>query len=229
MKAITIIPARGGSKRIPRKNLIPLAGKPLIVHSIEQARNSQLAGRVIVSTDDSEIAEVAKQYGAEVLERPSELSTDTATSEEVLLHVLGAIERNPDSSPEIVVFLQCTSPFRKPDDIDNAIKTLIDIKADSLFSAFRFNKYIWSEQKGALAPINYDLNKRWREQDFPIQYQENGSIYVFKPWVLKEFNNRLGGTIAVYEMDELDSIQIDTTADLQMIEWLMKNKTEGAV
>ncbi|MBI2288033.1 MAG: acylneuraminate cytidylyltransferase family protein, partial [Chloroflexi bacterium] len=125
MKSIAIIPARGGSKRIPRKNLLLLGGKPLLAYSIEHARQARRVDRTMVSTDDDEIAAVARQYGAEVVKRPPELSTDTATSEDALLHVLGYLEGKEHFTPDIVVFLQCTSPLRKPDDIDNAIGVLL--------------------------------------------------------------------------------------------------------
>lgn len=227
MNTITIIPARGGSKRIPRKNLVQLAGKPLIAHSIEQAKNSRLAGRVIISTDDDEIAKVSTEYGAEVFMRPADLATDTASSEDALLHVLSCISDKQEPEPDIVVFLQCTSPIRNNDDIDNAINLFMEKKADSLFSAYVFNKYIWQVKDGTPEPINYDYKKRWREQDFPVQYLENGSIYVIKPWVLKDLKNRLGGKMAVYEMDSMDSFQIDAPEDFDLIESLLKIKKQN--
>lgn len=225
-KTVAIIPARGGSKRLPRKNLLPLAGKPLIVYTIEHAKSSQLVNRVIISTDDDEIASIAKQYNAEVVVRPPELSTDTSTSESALLHTLNLLEKEEQFFPDLVVFLQCTSPLRKHYDIDNAINKLKRESADSLFSACRFNKYIWEERNGCLLSVNYDYKHRWREQDFPIQYQENGSIYVFKPWVLKSLNNRLGGKIVVYEMDFWYSFQIDTLDELQLCEHILKMKVK---
>ncbi|MBI5788350.1 MAG: acylneuraminate cytidylyltransferase family protein [Candidatus Schekmanbacteria bacterium] len=224
MRIAAVIPARGGSKRIPGKNILSLRGKPLIAHSIEQARKSQLVNRVIVSTDDAEISQVSKQYGAEVIQRSRDLSTDTATSESALLHVLEYLETQENYLPDLLVFLQCTSPMRKDDDIDNAIRIMIEEKADTLFSAFRFNKYIWTMKNGVVNPINYDYQNRWREQDFPVQYQENGSIYVVKPAILKENNNRLGGKIAVYEMDYLNSFQLDSYEDIKLFEFLMTNK-----
>lgn len=221
MNVIAIIPARGGSKRIPRKNVLPLAGKPLLQYSIEQARGSRLIKRVIVSTDDDEIVDIAVSCGAEVVRRPPELSDDTASSESALLHVLQYLEAEEGFIPDLIVFLQCTSPLRKYDDIDKAIDTLIVHAYDSLLSAFRFNKYIWQMRGNAVVPINYDYKKRWREQDFPVQFQENGSIYVLKSWVLKQLNNRLGGKIGIYEMDYLASFQIDTYEDLELCESIL--------
>ena len=221
---LAIIPARGGSKRIPRKNIAPLAGKPLLAYSIEHALQARQVNRTIVSTDDDEIAEIARQYGAEVVMRPPELATDTATSEDALLHVMDHLEEKENFPLNMIAFLQCTSPLRQPHDIDSAISTFVDKEADSLFSAFRFNKYIWRLNNGIPVSLNYDYRKRWREQDFPCQYQENGSIYIFKPWVLRKLRNRLGGKIAIYEMDYLSSIQVDTSEDLLLCEWVLERR-----
>ncbi len=226
-KIVTIIPARGGSKRLPRKNILPLAGKPLIAYSIERAKQSRLVNRVIVSTDDDEIANIANQYGADIVRRSEQLSSVNASSESALLHVLVYLEKKEKLYPDIIVFLQCTSPLIEQDDIDKAINSLIAQEADSLFSAFRFNKYIWHVTNGIVTSINYDYkSERRREQEFPVQFQENGSIYVFKTWVLKKLKNRLGGKIAIYEMGYLNSFQIDTPEDFQLCECILKIKLQ---
>lgn len=204
------------------KNIIPLFGKPLVEHSIEHAQKSRLVNRVIISTDDEEIAGISTNCGAEVIKRPQDISGDKSSSETALIHVVDHLEKTEGYFPDIIVFLQCTSPLRKDDDIDNAIKTLINKKADSLFSVFRFNKYIWTLKNESIIPVNYDYQNRWREQDFPIQYQENGSIYVFKPWVLKELKNRLGGKIEIFEMDYINSFQIDSYEDLALCECILE-------
>jgi CMP-N,N'-diacetyllegionaminic acid synthase len=224
---IAVIPARGGSKRVPRKNLLLLRGKPLLAYSIEHAKRSRLVDRIIVSTDDDEIADVAIQYDAEVIKRPPELSGDTASSETALLHVVDWLAEKEKYEPDILVFLQCTSPLRNENDIDNAIGVFLENNADSLFSACRFNKYIWRVCNGAASPINYDYRHRWREQDFPHQVLENGSIFVFKTSILKELGNRLGGKIVVYEMDELSSIQIDSNEDIMLCKCIMDMREKG--
>lgn len=230
MYIIAVIPARGGSKRIPKKNIVNLAGRPLIAYTIEHARKSRLINRIIVSTDDGEIADIARAYGVEVVRRPKELSDDSASSESAILHVLDFLEASEKSKPDMVVFLQCTSPLRKDDDIDNAINKLINDGADSLFSACRFKKYIWETKDGAPTPINYDYRVRWREQDFPAQFQENGSIYISKRWVLRELKNRLGGRITVYEMGGWHSLQVDTNEDLELCEFILRKKMmEGTI
>lgn len=183
---IAVIPARGGSKRVPRKNLLPLKGKPLIAHTIEHAKHSRLVNRIIVSTDDNEISDVAIHYGAEVIKRPPELSGDTASSEVALLHVVDWLAEKEKYEPDILVFLQCTSPIRNESDIDNAITVLLENNADSLFSACRFNKYIWRVSNGEVSPINYDYRHRWREQDFPHQVLENGLISNSPEFVLQK-------------------------------------------
>src|SRR5262249_45872769 len=118
MNVLAIIPARGGSKGIPRKNLIPLAGKTLVAYSIEAARQAKGIHRVVVSTEDPEIAAVARGYGAEVVERPTQISGDKASSESVLLHIVEHLQRTESYTPDLIVFLQCTSPLTQADDID---------------------------------------------------------------------------------------------------------------
>lgn len=221
---VVIIPARGGSKRIPQKNLAAIAGKPMIAYSIEDAVNARLVDRVIVSTEDEKIADVSRQYGADVIERPQDLAQDVSSSESALLHVLGELEKQGERRPDLLVFLQCTSPIRKEDDIDNAIKTLVQEKADSLFSATRNFGLIWSKGSGGVHSMNYCYKTRKREQEMETQYRENGSIYVFKPEILRSQSNRLGGKITIYEMDMWASFQVDALEDLELIEFIMRRR-----
>lgn len=224
MHILALIPARGGSKRILRKNLQILAGKPLVVHSIEHALSASTVDAVYVSTEDTEIAAVSKAAGAHVIERPLSLAGgDTATSESALLHALDAIRDSRGNDPDLVVFLQCTSPIRQRDDIDNAVHRLVEQGADSLFSACENDRLLWRRVQGQWQSLNYDYRHRQREQDFPEEYRENGSIYVFKPWVLRELNNRLGGRIAMYKMDYWCSFQIDLPEHLRLCEWTIQS------
>ena len=133
-KIIAIIPARGGSKGIEKKNIRMFAGKPLIAHTIEQALSSNLIQRTFVSTDDAGITAVSQAHGAEVIRRPAEISGDATSSEIALLHALDYLENSERLAPDYVVFLQCTSPLRKPHDIDSAVQQLIEENADSLLS-----------------------------------------------------------------------------------------------
>jgi N-acylneuraminate cytidylyltransferase len=222
---IAIIPARGGSKGVPRKNVRLLGDKPLIAHSILDAKESQYTDKVYVSTDNLEIAEVSRQYGAEIIHRPNELAGDTASSESALIHALSEIEKT-GISPDLIVFLQCTSPLRTGTDIDKAIAKLKAENADSLLSVSPSHRFLWEEVEGVATSINYDYRDRPRRQDMQPQYVENGSIYIFKPWILKEFGNRLGGKISLFIMSETASWEIDSALDLEIAESLMKKQVQ---
>lgn len=221
---VAFLPARGGSKGIPGKNIRPLAELPLIAHSILFAQSSHLIDRTYVTTDDPEIASVSHRYGASVIQRPAELATDSASSESALLHALEVLEAD-GIDPELIVFLQCTSPLRSSSDIDRAIQQLREEEADSLLSVSPSHRFLWHRVDGVAKPINYDYRQRKRRQDMNPQYVENGSIYIFKPWVLKELGNRLGGKISLYEMTEDQSWEIDSLADFEYIEFLMQRTT----
>ena len=218
---VALIPARGGSKGIPDKNLILLAGKPLVAHTILDALESKLITRVYVSTDSVEIARISIKYGAEVVLRPKKISGDKASSEAALVHALAEIEKS-GISPDLVVFLQCTSPIRTGKDIDMAINKFDEVSADSLFSGKLFRRFIWIKEGRQLRAFNYDYFKRPRRQDMLPQYLENGSFYILKPAVLKKYNNRLGGRISVFEMDYRSSFEIDTYEDFKICEWILE-------
>jgi N-acylneuraminate cytidylyltransferase len=226
MTIYSITPARGGSKGIHRKNILPIAGKPLISHSIEQSLQSSHINRTIVNTDDQEIATVAKNYGAEVIIRPAEISGDTASSESALIHTLEYLKQTEDYEPDLVVFLQCTSPLRQSNDIDKAISQFQDEQADSLLSVSPGHSFLWEKIDGIAQSINYDYRNRPRRQDMNPQYRENGSIYIFKPWVLQQYNNRLGGKISLYVMDE-PCIDIDSMLDFEIAEFLLTKQQKN--
>jgi CMP-N,N'-diacetyllegionaminic acid synthase len=216
-----LIPARGGSKGIPRKNLRPFAGRPLLVHTIEAARRAPAVGAVVVSTDDPEIESVAREHGADVVRRPAEISGDTATSESALLHALDVLRDQEDYEPDLVAFLQATSPLRRPADVQGAIELLVHERADSLFSAFRVPGFVWRVSGGTPRPVNYDPAARPRRQEMTEHVViENGSIYVFKPAVLRESGSRLGGKVVAYLMDVLDSFEVDEPDDWGLVERL---------
>lgn len=221
---LAIIPARGGSKGIPGKNIRLVAGRPLLAYTIEHALHTPQISRVVVSTDDSVIARVAMESGAEVVMRPPEISGDTASSESALLHTLDHLRESEGYEPDLVVFLQATSPLRAPDDIGRAIDTLIAERADSLFSACPVHGFVWRRDRAPGSEprsFSYDYQVRPRRQDAPEDLIENGSIYIFRPGVLRESGNRLGGRIAVHLMDPVNSFQVDEPADLELIERLL--------
>ncbi len=225
MSIIAIIPARGGSKSVPRKNVRDFLGLPLIAHSIIDAKEAQLVDRIYVSTDDREIAQVSRQYGAEIIDRPAELANDTASSESALIHALSEIEKT-GIVPELVVFLQCTSPVRTGADIDQAITKLQRENADSLISVSPTHRFLWKEVDGIAESINYDYRHRQRRQDMEPQYMENGSMYLFKPWVIKELGNRLGGKVILLVMSEAAIWEIDSILDFKIAEVLFKKQSK---
>ena len=223
MKTIIIIPARGGSKRIENKNMIDVAGKPLIVWSIEQALQAKKVDDVFVTTDDGKIAEISKKVGATVIERSKELSSDTAKSESALLHAVNYIENDLKMGFDKIVFLQATSPIRERNDIDEALKKFDRDNLDSLFSCCRVeDRFVWEEHNGEYKSITYNYKERRRRQDIKPKFLENGSIYVFKKIILKEMGNRLGGKIGIYEMPGWKSFQIDKKDDIGICEYYLK-------
>jgi len=214
---VAVIPARGGSERIPRKNLLPVGGLPLVAHTIRHALAAETVDDVVVSTDDTAIGDVAAAEGARVVMRPSELATAQATSESALLHTLDQL----DTEPELVVFLQATSPVRRPGDIDAAIALQRRLDVDTVFSAVRDRALYWRLEQDGPVPANYDVQERRREQDMAPQMRENGSIYVVRTSHLRATGNRLGGTTGVYEMEPWTSVQIDEPEDVELAEWIL--------
>jgi CMP-N,N'-diacetyllegionaminic acid synthase len=225
MNIIAIIPARGGSKGITHKNIQTLLDVPLITHSILDANESKLVTQVFVSTDDIKISEISESYGAKIIHRPIELAGDTASSESALIHALSELEAC-GIFPDLVVFLQCTSPIRSGKEIDQAIAKLNEENADSLLSVSPSHRFLWEEIQGTARSLNYDYRYRPRRQEMNPQYVENGSIYLFKPWVLKKFGNRLGGKIVLFPMSEESAWEIDSQFDFEIATNLMKKQAE---
>lgn len=218
-----IILARGGSKGIPKKNIMDFAGRPLLAWSILQARDSGVVDAVYVSSDSDEILEVAAWYGAVAIKRPDELATDTSTSDVALLHVLDQLRGERGADPERVIFLQATSPLREPSDIDGAVAAFHSQGADSLFTdAVLDDLCAWYEEDGILKGKTFDPFNRGRRQDRKPLYLENGSIYVFKPALLRNTGNRLGGKIARYTMDYWKSFEIDTIENVELCEYYFR-------
>lgn len=143
MKVLAIIPARGGSKGIPGKNLRPVGGRPLVEHVIKAAREARRVGRVVVSTDAPDIGAVAMAAGAEVVWRPADISGDLASSEAALLHVLDTLRETESFVPDVVVFLQCTSPLTQPEDIDATIEAMEREAADCALTVAPFHHFLW--------------------------------------------------------------------------------------
>jgi N-acylneuraminate cytidylyltransferase len=225
MHTVAIIPARGGSKGLKDKNIYPLAGRPLLAWTILQALEARHVDRVFVTTNDPAIAAVARDYGAGVIERPEEISGDKATSESAILHALDIIARDYALSPDTVVFLQATSPLRKPGDIDRAIEQFRQDGADSLISVTKADDLtIWERCADLWQSVNFDYRNRGMRQDRPAQFIENGSIYIFTPEVLRRYSNRIGEKLVAYPMEFWQTWEIDTIEEIDLIEFYMQKK-----
>jgi len=205
---VSVILARGGSKGIPRKNIVDINGKPLLYYTIEASLKSGVDA-TWVSTDDEEIATIAYECGALVLKRPAKISTDKSTSESALMHFAEQVEFDH------VVFIQPTSPLLKAKYIDEGLSMTSDY--DSIFSAYiqhwtpRWTKELPSK------PIGWDPNNRPRRQDANEVYIENGSFYITSKEALLKSGVRFSGRIGVVEMPLGESYQIDTYEDLEFI------------
>ncbi len=225
---VAIIPARGGSKGVPRKNVRAVAGRPLLAWSVADGLEAARVGRVYVSTEDAEIKRAAQAAGAAVIDRPADLAQDATSSEAALLQALDAIAAERGGDPRLVVFLQATCPLRTGADVDAAVELLERTGADSLVSVSPAHLFLWAEQDGQAVAVGRDWRERPRRQDMPPRYRENGSIYVFKPWVLRQGHNRLGGKIVLFKMSEEAGVDIDSETDLEWADFLLRRKEKRA-
>lgn len=213
-----VIPARGGSKAIPGKNLKRIAGQPLVAWTIQAAKRARHVQRVIVSTDDPAIAQVAREHGAEVVERPPELSTDAASSESALLHALDHLERTENYRPELLVFLQCTSPLTEAYDIDGAVEQLLAQQADSACTVTRFHYFVWRTTADGAEGINHDKRVRLRRQDREPEFLETGAVYVMRVAGFRAARHRFFGKTVLFETPAERVCEIDEPVDLQLAE-----------
>lgn len=228
MTALAVIPARGGSKGIPRKNLLPVGGRPLIAWTIAQAlaaRDAEHDLIVAVSTEDPEIATVAREHGARVIDRPAELAEDTTPTEPVVLHAMDAVEAE-GTVLDAVALLQATSPVRAPGTIARALSQFRAQGCDALVGVVPESPFFWHlpEGPGMSARADYDVTARPRRQDLtPDQrhYFENGSLYVTAPRIYRELGNRIGGRVDLFVLDETEGVDIDTPADVAAAETML--------
>lgn len=213
---LCVIPARGGSKGVPRKNLRDVAGKPLIVWTVEQAL-AVAELDVLVSTDDEEIADVARAAGARVpWLRPAELAQDTTPTEPVVRHAIEAVTEE-QGRPEVVMLLQATSPVRRDDTLGRAVQEFRATGVDSMVGVVPQAPFLWQATDPPTAA--YDVAARPRRQDLTtetLRYRETGSLYVTRTEIYEQHDNRLGGRIGLFVMDEDEGIDIDTELDLAL-------------
>ena len=219
-ECVAIIPARGGSKGIPGKNTLLVAGKPLIAWSIEHALLSSNIQSVWVTSDSHEILKIARTHGARTILRPANISGDKATSEDAWIHAVNEIKLSIDV--DLVVCMQPTSPVRGPYDLDEAIDKYYKEKFDSLLSVTKVEDYFeWRISEFGAESINYDYHNRKRRQDIEVKYLENGSFYIISPELLIENKNRLAGYVGFYEQQKYKAYQIDNAEDVSLCEAIL--------
>lgn len=220
-KYLAIIPARGGSKRLPRKNILPLAGKPLIGWTIEAAFASKYIDTVLVTSDDDEILDVSKKFGCQIIRRPAELALDTSTSFDAIKH---AVENTFEH--DCVVLLQPTSPLRTSQQIDEAIELLEKRQADAVVSVTEMeHSPLWANtlpENQSMAEFLREEVLNLRSQELPDYYRINGAIYICKTSKLLEVGSFfLKENIYAYVMDNIISVDIDTEKDFKWAEFLL--------
>src|SRR4051794_1829622 len=220
VRTVAIIPARGGSRGVPGKNLRPVGGIALIERAVRACRAARHLDAVFVSTDDAAIADAAESSGARVIPRPDALSGDTATSESALLHGLDQLALR-GINPEILVFVQCTSPFVRPDSLDEGIELILDDRADSAFAAVLTHEFLWrpvpGRQGGGLVQgQNHDPAFRPRRQDRQPDYRETGAFYVMAADGFRRARHRFFGRTAAVAVSPLTAVDVDDEHDLML-------------
>ncbi|MDN4480443.1 acylneuraminate cytidylyltransferase [Demequina muriae] len=215
-QAVAIIPARGGSKGVPGKNVAPVGGVPLVGRAILAALAAPSIGAAYVSTDDADIAAVARQYGAEVIDRPASLATDTATSEDALLHALDAITSTTGRAPRVLAFLQATSPFIDSEALERATRRVLDGADDVVFSAFETYAFLWRRGHDGAEGVNHDHSFRPRRQDREPHFQETGAFYVMRVDGFQDARFRFFGRVGLEQVPEATAVEIDTPDELEV-------------
>lgn len=227
MKTIlAIIPARGGSKGIPRKNLQKVDGKTLLEHSVNHALHSQYINKILVSTEDTEIAQEAKRLDIEVLGRLDEFVHDNSIQEvdRLMIWTIKQLEQKGETI-DIIVLLYPTAPLRSTSTIDEAIKKVMEDGYDSVLSVYEDTTYLWKKNGETVAPVNYDPKTRGpRQKESWNQWAENKAVYVMTRDLLMQSGCRLGGKIGCVEMTKMESIDIDKPEDLILCDMILKRK-----
>ena len=227
VEILGIIPARGGSKGLKKKNIKNLAGKPLIYYTIREAKKSKFLTKLVVSTENSEISKIAKKYRIEVIHRPKNLATDSTSSISVILDSLLQLEKLQNYIPDIIVLLQPTSPLRKTSDIDKAIRLFLKGNCYSVISVSQIKHppdWIYKiNKKGTLEKYleNKEISSR---QDSPELYDLNGAVFVFDKKKFMKTRKIIEKNSKAYVMSPEHSLDIDSELDLELAELIIKKK-----
>ncbi|MFJ6184582.1 cytidylyltransferase domain-containing protein [Streptomyces sp. NPDC092295] len=222
MTVLAVIPARGGSKGVPAKNLAPVGGVPLVVRAVRACLAARRVTDVVVSTDDAAIADAARSAGAEVVLRPAAIAGDTATSEAAVLHAMDAYGAMRGKTAEVVLLVQCTSPFITAEDLDGVAGAVTEDGADSALTVAPTHGFIWRRDSAGSADagasggygVNHDKSNRPRRQDRPQEYLETGAAYAMRADGFREANHRFFGHTALVTTDPARVLEIDDPHDL---------------
>ena len=234
-RILGVIPARGGSKGVPRKNIKPVLGKPLIAYTIEAALQSRLMTEVVVSTEDEEIADVSRQYGAQVpFMRPDELAGDSAQAVPTIQHAVREMEQLNGFRYDVVVMLQPTTPLRTAEDIDESLRKLLDTGADSVISVVEVGGYHPVRMKRIVPDPDRDSDilvdyaeeevENMPRQELPDVYLRAGSIYATRRDVLMERNSFKGTVSRPYVIPSERHVNVDTPLDMKIAEWRLQER-----
>ncbi|MEU0222950.1 acylneuraminate cytidylyltransferase [Streptomyces sp. NPDC006284] len=220
-RVLAVIPARGGSKGVPAKNLAPVGGVPLVARAVRECRAARLVTDVVVSTDDRTIAAAARQAGAEVVLRPAAIAGDTATSEAAVLHAMDAHEALHGAAVDVVLLVQCTSPFLVREDIDGVAGAVAENGADTAVTVAPFHGFVWRDgtgegdgEEGGGHGVNHDKSFRPRRQDRPQDLLETGAAYAMAAPGFRKHQHRFFGRTELVRTDPARVLEIDDPHDL---------------
>lgn len=217
---VAVIPARGGSKEIPGKNLRLVGHKPLIVWTLEAVKLASTTIRLVVTTDSPQIADVSSGFGAEVVMRPSELARDDSPTEPAVVHALDSLKV---SGAATVMLLQATSPIRERGSLDEALKVFKETNADSLVGVVPVSPFLWKRTSLGADPL-YGVGNRRRRQEMSVEdqlYVESGALYLCYATGLREHMNRIHGKVEMYAGSRLEGIEVDTREDLELVDQIL--------
>lgn len=235
-RVLAVIPARGGSKGVPAKNLAPVGGVPLVSRAVRECLATRLVTDVVVSTDDQAIAAAAREAGAEVVLRPAAIAGDTATSEAAVLHAMDAHEALHGAAVDAVVFVQCTSPFLVREDIDAVAGAVVENGADTAVTVAPFHGFIWRDADDAANSgeatggygVNHDKSFRPRRQDRPQDLLETGAAYAMEAAGFRKHQHRFFGHTELVRTDPARVLEIDDPHDLARARALAPSSTRTA-
>ncbi|MGK5547123.1 cytidylyltransferase domain-containing protein [Streptomyces sp. URMC 127] len=210
---VAVIPARGGSKGVPAKNLAPIGGVPLVARAVRECRAARLVTDVVVSTDDPGIAATARAAGAVVVQRPAAIAGDTATSEAAVLHAMDAYEAMHGTAVGTVLLVQCTSPFLTSGDVDGVAEAVVEGGADSALTVAPFHGFVW-RQDGTAHGVNHDKSHRPRRQDRPQDLLETGAAYAMRADGFRAARHRFFGRTELVRTEAARVLEVDDPHDL---------------